>query len=338
LGVGAVGSRVARQLLSGGSVEELLLVDDDLSVAEEAAHSLGPPAEALTVNALRQETRVERFRERCAGLDLVVLTAPTDHRAFAEAALSSGCHVVSTSDDLETVQELLALDPVATNANRSLVVGAGFSPGLTCLLARHGASQLDVIDEIHVAKFGTGGPACARQHHKALRSDGLDWRNQRWEKRRGGSGRALCWFPDPVGGLDCYEAALADPVLMLAGFPEVVRSSARVAATRRDRSTKWLPMLRRPHPEGMIGAIRVELRGWQKEVRSAIVLGALDRPAAAAGTVAALAGRWAVDGRFTRTGSGGLSVVVGDTIAMLDELAALGVRAAVFEGARSDFV
>ena len=26
----------------------------------------------------------------------------------------------------------------------------------------------------------------------------------------GGTGRELCWFPDPIGGRDCYRAALAD--------------------------------------------------------------------------------------------------------------------------------
>ena len=47
--------------------------------------------------------------------------------------------------------------------------GAGFAPGLTCVLAAHGAARFDQVDEIHVAKSGTGGPACARQHHRAAR-------------------------------------------------------------------------------------------------------------------------------------------------------------------------
>ena len=44
------------------------------------------------------------------------------------------------------------------------------------------------------------------------------------------------------------------------------RVTARVAASRRDRLTARLPMLRPPHPEGLIGAVRVEVRGGQGQV------------------------------------------------------------------------
>ena len=32
-------------------------------------------------------------------------------------------------------------------------------------------------------------------------------------ERAGGSGRELCWFPDPIGAVDCYRPALPDPLL-----------------------------------------------------------------------------------------------------------------------------
>ncbi len=336
VGAGAVGSRAARQLLSITDVDQLLLIDEDLSAAEEAALSLGAPASAQTIAGLFLESRIERLKTLVDGADVVVFTVPDDHVELARVAVNQGAHVVSVSDDLGTVEGLLELDAEVRKAQRSLVVGAGFAPGFTCLLARHAARRLDVIDEVHVAKFGTGGPACARQHHKALRSEASDWRNQKWEKSRGGSGRELCWFPDPVGGLDCYRAELPDPLLTLAAFPGVVRASARVAATRRDRSTKFLPMLRRPHPEGMIGAIRVEVRGWKASVRDAVVFGALDRPAVAAGTVAAVAAVWANEGRFVRHGAAGLGVLADDTVPLLAKLSELGVRAAIFEGQHSE--
>lgn len=63
-----------------------------------------------------------------------------------------------------------------------------------------------------------------------------------------------------------------------------------------------------------------------------MVLGALDRPAVAAGTVAATIGSWAVDGRLSRFGAGGLAEFVTDTEPFLAALAERGVRAAIFEG------
>lgn len=331
-GTGAVGARVARQLASMEATTALHLIDTNSARVEEVVTSLGDPASVASIEGLRQETRVENFVRLASESDLVVLTTADDHLEYAVASLRAGAHVVSVSDDMELVPDLLEADEVARNAKRSLVVGAGFAPGLSCLLARHAARDLDVVDEIHIAKFGTGGPECARQHHKALRSDGLDWRNQQWERRLGGTGRELCWFPDPVGGLDCYQAALPDVLLLLPAFPGVVRATARVSATRRDQATKWLPMLRRPHPEGLVGAIRAEVRGWKGSIRHATILGSIDRPAVAAGTVAAIAGQWAVNDRFTRFGAGGLAELVDDTVPFLHALAERGVKAAVFEG------
>ncbi len=186
------------------------------------------------------------------------------------------------------------------------------------------------VTEVHVARSGTGGPACARQHHAALTGQGLDWRDGAWQPRTAGSGRELCWFPDPIGAEDCYRAELPDALLLVPAFPAVERVTARLSATRRDRLSAHLPMLRKPHPEGLVGAARVEVRGVRDGSTDALVLGALDRPAVAAGATAALALRWAVAGRLP-VGAGGLGRV-GDPVAFLNELVTVGIKAAVFEG------
>lgn len=160
-----------------------------------------------------------------------------------------------------------------------------------------------------------------------------EWRDGAMVTRRSGSGRELCWFPDPVGGLDCYRAALADPLLLHAAFPSVSRVTARLAASRRDRVTSRLPMLRRPHAEGQLGAVRVEVRGWRDAVSDTRVLGAIDRPGVAAAGVAAVSALWALAGdRFRRFGAGGLADLVVEPVPFLADLAERGVRAAVFEG------
>jgi hypothetical protein len=240
--------------------------------------------------------------------------------------------VVSVSDEMHDVRALLDVGPEARERGRLVVAGAGFSPGLSCLLAVHAASEFDAVEEVHVAKVGTGGPGCARVHHRSLGGDAVDWRDGAWIRRRGGSGRELLWFPDPVCGQDCYRAAVPDALLLAPALPGVQRVTVRVAATRRDRLTARLPMLRRPHPEGIIGAIRVEVRGTRGQVRDTRVLGVIDRPAIAAGTVAAVAAVWAATGRLEGTGTAGLASVVGDPLPFLRDLRERGVRAAAFEG------
>lgn len=335
-GAGATGARIGRQLISNNEVKVLRVIEDREDVLDEVVESLGGPAAKADIDGMRLETRLERFADACAGSDVVFLSAHDDHFELAKVAVSSACHVVSVSDDTRTVQDLLSLDGAARQAGRSVIVGAGFSPGLTCLLAAHGAQWLDSVDEVHIAKLGTGGPSCARQHHRALRRDGFDWHNRQWQRRRGGSGRELCWFPDPVGGSDCYQADVPDANLMLRAFPDLVRATGKVAATRRDRFTKSLPMLRRPHPEGLVGAVRSEVRGWSGSIRSTVILGAIHPPAVAASSVAALAGEWAVRDRLTRAGAGGLAELVSDTTDFLGHLATRGVSAARFEGVTSE--
>jgi hypothetical protein len=334
IGVGAVGSRAARQLhgsMSSSSSDDLAVVDVNPGLMDAVAASLGPPAHAAPWSPATFD-----------GADVAVLchgSSGDAHRAAAEAALERGAHVVSTSDALDDVVGLLALDAEARERGRSVVVGAGFSPGLSCLLARHAAAEFSSVTEVHVAKAATGGPACARQHHAALAGEAVDWRDGAWVRRRAGSGRELCWFPDPVGGLDCYRAALPDALLLRPAFAELcagttgpARITARMSASRRDRVTARLPMLRRPHAEGGIGAVRVEVRGRRGAATDALVLGAIDRPAVAAGAVAAVAALWAASGRLARPGAGGLAELVAEPVAFLRELAERGVRAAVFEG------
>jgi hypothetical protein len=68
-------------------------------------------------------------------------------------------------------------------------------------------------------------------------------------------------------------------------------------------------------------------------VRDTRVLGVIDRPAVAAGAVAAVTAAWAATGRLARPGASGLAELVADPLPFLRELWDRGVRAAVFEGA-----
>jgi saccharopine dehydrogenase-like NADP-dependent oxidoreductase len=316
VGAGAVGARAVRQLVESPEVDEVAIVDTD------------PVRQAAIVESSGTKAVVGSPEEPADG---VLLAGPCGtHAQVARHHATAGRVVVSTSDAMDDVRALLALDEEATQAGGRVITGAAFSPGYSCVLARHAAASFTRVSEVHVARSGTGGPACARQHHAALNGAALDWRDGGWQERRGGSGRELCWFPDPIGARDCYRAALPDALLVQPLFPDVERVTARLSATRRDRLSAHLPMLRKPHPEGLVGATRVEVRGVRDGVTDALVLGALDRPAVATGATAALALRWALAGRLP-LGAGGLGRI-DDPVAFLSELAVVGVKAAVFEG------
>jgi hypothetical protein len=261
---------------------------------------------------------------------VVVAREAGEQLAVARRAIGAGCHVVATSDDPDEVEAVLALDGRARDAGVTVVAGAAFSPGLSCLLARHAVGLLDEVDEIHVAKDGAAGPACARRRLRALRGTAVEWRDGAWVRRAGFSGRELCWFPDPIGARDCYRAELADPLVLVDAFPDVERVTARLAASRADRVLAPLPVLVGPPVEGGPGAVRVEVRGRRDGARRIVVYGVLDRPGVAGAATAAVLALW-IAGGGASTGAHG-AAGLGDPLPVLRELARRGVRSAVFDG------
>ncbi len=193
--------------------------------------------------------------------DIVVLAYPGRHRSLVDHSGERGAAVITLADDLNDTQQLFELNSIFVRNGASLVIGSGMSPGLSGLIARHLSSRLHRVDEIHIAMHGTAGPACARVHHRSLSGHSPGYIDGEWREFHGGSGRELCWFPEPVGAVDCYRAESPLPILLHRAFPEALRISSRRSATRRDRLTARLPMLRPPHAEGGVGALRVEVRG-----------------------------------------------------------------------------
>jgi hypothetical protein len=265
----------------------------------------------------------------------VVLAQGGPHVDVVQRLVERGVAVVSVGDDLADVRSMVDLDDAARSAGVSLVVGAGMAPGLTGLLARLSASKLATCDEIHVSIHGTAGPACARRHHRALRGRSLGFFDGGWIHPPAGSGRELCWFPEPVGPYDCYRAEMASPLLLNHAFPEVHRISARMSANRRDRFTAWLPMLSPPHREGGVGAVRVEVRGTDEAgARVTTIVGVAELVGTAAAATASAFAVEAAAGRLpsgvSRAGDAEL-----DTVGMLRTVSQLGVRLQEFTGVPS---
>jgi hypothetical protein len=179
---------------------------------------------------------------------------------------------------------------------------------------------------------GTAGPSCARNHHRSLSGRALSWRDGEWWQSLGGGGRELCWFPEPIGALDCYHAEIASPVVLHHSFPEAARVDARRSARRRDRFTARLPMLSPPHPEGAVGALRVEVRGSAADgARLTRVLGIAELVGMASAAVAAVFAAAALAGEFP-PGMVVTSDARLDTVGLLRRLEEAGVRLQEFTG------
>lgn len=318
-GAGVVGSRVAESL-SVESQTPIVVFDSSQIVAQRLVRRLSE-----TNSLIKSGSRSELHSTK-----VVVVAGPLPHAPVAKEFLENGVSVVSTSDDIADCLNLLSLSDLATENNVTLIIGAASSPGMSGLLVRNLSKEFDSVDEVHIALHGTGGPACARQHHRALSGQSMGWHDGEWLRRPAGSGRELCWFPEPVGAYDCYRGELPDPLLIKRAFPELVRVTARVSATRRDRVFSRMPMLIPPRAEGGMGGLRVEVRGTKNDERVVDVVGVAERVGQVAGVVSGCVARSISIGEISQPGAFVLGELSLPNEVLLSRVLACGVQAHSF--------
>lgn len=199
----------------------------------------------------------------CAARDAVVICAKSaQHLPIVKRLLATSItKVVSTAGDPETINAFIDTEADLRRAQISLYPAIAASPGASTLLAHWLTEDFERVDRVTTAKYGTGGPECARIHHRSFKGRAYEVDGGEMVRKAPATGRALVWFPQPAEPGDCYRAELAEPIILTREFPTVDRIVALREANRRDRLTMKLPMLRPPHREGLIGACWVEVRG-----------------------------------------------------------------------------
>ena len=319
VGLGAVGTRAARQLVDTPGIDRLLLADRDQSQLAEIAIAFGPDAQAVDFAPGDPIP---------ADVDVVVTALPAgvDHPVVT-AAIAAAVPVASSEEEHDALEQLRVLDPNARGAGVAVGIGCGLAPGLVDALARHAASMFDKVDEIRVARTGWAGPASVATVRYERRVPVRTWHDGTWREDHP-HGDSLVWFPEPIGARDCRTVTGATALLVDA-FPDVARIGVQLG-----EPPKRARLRRRFGDEGEWGAARVEVWGRRDGSFDCTVYGVVERTAVAAGAVLAvvaarLAG--ALEPRLDQPGVHGLGSLL-DPVPFLAELAQRGVRAAAFEG------
>ncbi len=156
-GYGHVGSRLARRLVVDRTV---VIAGRHVEAACVAAESIGAAAGEVAVDA-RTGAGLAAVAE--AG-DLIVNTSGDQpHAALLRASIERGCDYVDVGADASSIAVMLDLDAAARAAGLKCLVGAGWAPGVTNILARAaagglvGAEHVDVI--VAVSVLDEFGPA-----------------------------------------------------------------------------------------------------------------------------------------------------------------------------------
>jgi hypothetical protein len=318
-GIGAVGTRAARQLVDTPGVTEVMLADTDTDRVTAVAEALGEKASA---HAFVPGDPIPE------AVDVVACALPTgiDH-GVATAAIAAGVPFVTTDDDDDAIEAVRALQPNAKSAGVTLALGCGFAPGLADVLARHAAGMFQAVDEIRIARVGWAGPSSVAAVRHARRASVRSWHENGWREEHP-HGETLVWFPDPIGGHDCHLVT-GGSALLVDAFPGVPRISTLLGEPPK---RTWLR--RRFGDDGEWGAARVDVWGNRDSGHDCVVYGVVERTSVAAGAVLAVVAAQlggALGPRIERPGVHGLGALV-PAKPFIAELAQRGVRAAVFEG------
>lgn len=151
-GCGAMGSETTRDMATTSDFDEITIADLNFAQAQALANELNTSTgldhvRAVPVDASDEDALVRVVR----GQDIVVNTM-TYHFGLqaTRAAIRAGVSYVDLGGLYNTPKQL-ALDNEARAAGITIVLGCGATPGVTNVLARRGAGDLDTVEAIHIA-------------------------------------------------------------------------------------------------------------------------------------------------------------------------------------------
>lgn len=147
-GAGGAGRHTARVAASLDGVDQLVIGDVSGTRATELAARLGPRIGAVGVD-VRDRAALD---EVMAGADVVCnCTGPFFRYGLdvLTASIDNGCHYLDICDDPEPTLQMLELSDRARARDVTAVVGMGFSPGMTNLLAALAAGELSSVHTVY---------------------------------------------------------------------------------------------------------------------------------------------------------------------------------------------
>jgi saccharopine dehydrogenase-like NADP-dependent oxidoreductase len=150
-GCGQQGSVAVSTLIQAEDVTKVIVADINLAAAEAFKAETGSDKiEVRQLDVLDETALITTMRE----VDVVASFVGPFFR-FAEpvvkAAIASGVNFVDICDDVApTVNLLDNSQEAATDAGVSILLGMGASPGVTNLLVRRAANQLDDVEEVKI--------------------------------------------------------------------------------------------------------------------------------------------------------------------------------------------
>ena len=206
-GCGAVCQHATRDMIEFSDFDEIVIGDYDVAAAEKLAAEMGDPrVKVLKVDANDYKGLVNLFKD----FDLILNGLPFKYDlAVTKACVEAGVNGL----DVSTEEQQWDYDTAAKDKGIIFIPGVGATPGVTNVMARRGADQLDELDEIriHFAAFRCIAPAPGLlvtflwEFHPHIEKERVVYEEGQFKSVGPFEGLKTVDFPGPIGEQEvCY--------------------------------------------------------------------------------------------------------------------------------------
>ena len=146
-GSGGMGRYAAKAIANFPEITSITIADLNDHAAKKFADSLNAKVSGIGLDV----TNSENLKEVLDQHDVVLNTVGPFFKfglPILEASIESGCHYLDICDDWEPTEEMLKLDSQAKDAEITVIIGLGASPGITNLMGLIAMEELDSVDTV----------------------------------------------------------------------------------------------------------------------------------------------------------------------------------------------
>lgn len=303
---GDMGRRAAMELGRSPEVTQLTLAGRNLAKVQALAREIGGPAQAVQVDANDPASLVDVM----AGHDVAAGAIGPFYLyevAAAKAAIEAGVPYVSICDDHDAALEVFKLDGLARERGVTILTGAGWTPGLTNIMAKKGVNMLDRAREIDISWIGASadaeGFAVILHTLHILTGEVPTFRGGKHTTIKAGTEPKRVRFPEPIGTVTVRHVGHPEPLTIPKFIPGLEKVTlrgglaehfldrlgvlvARLGLTRTPKRKERLARLMKPllpllekigRPAQPLSGAHVEVRGIKDGRPARVELVAVDR-------------------------------------------------------------
>lgn len=204
-GCGAMGKAIVRDLNDNPEVNEIVIGDINLTKARAYAREVG--SQKISVKKVDIKNQ-DQLVKACRGVNVVANASWYEFNLdVMKAALKTKSHYIDLGGLYHISKKQLKLDKDFKKAGITAILGIGASPGITNVLAGHGASKLDSVEEVHIrtgAKGGGGFAYSAKTILDEVTMNPVVFENSKFKEVDPLSGKERYCLPSPVDEVEGF--------------------------------------------------------------------------------------------------------------------------------------